>query len=346
MPADSRTARRINDRAALDVIASAGRLSRTDLRERTGLTQPTVIDLVNRLLAAGLIEPAGPSDEIRPGRRPEQYAIATTTGRVAALHLTPDSLTAALGDVSGRTFPPVTVPHTEAPLTSQLDALIDLAFTTAALSRTPLTSAVLAVHDPTADDRDTRLTSTTAAARTALSCPVTLEHETTLTAIAEHHFGSARDQADFTLLWLGDDLSLAHLTHGTPLPGTPGDIGTLPLPRPTREEPAPLRSGFRETSFQDLASTTALQSLARTHSLTHPTLEANLKAAVSASFAAPIHPFLQETATRISLALHTITTLLTPTTIVLAGPTTTAATPLLPALAEHALSTRTTFRML
>jgi DNA-binding MarR family transcriptional regulator len=46
----------INDRVAFDLLLGQGPLTRTELRALTGLSRPTVSDLVERLRADGLIE--------------------------------------------------------------------------------------------------------------------------------------------------------------------------------------------------------------------------------------------------------------------------------------------------
>lgn len=57
--ASPRTARAINDRLALELLQQEGPLTATQLKELTGLSRPSVSDLVERLGAAGLVEIVG-----------------------------------------------------------------------------------------------------------------------------------------------------------------------------------------------------------------------------------------------------------------------------------------------
>ena len=58
------TARAINDRLALDLLLERGPLTAPQVRALTGLSRPTVSDLIERLQVNGLIEVAA---DVRPG---------------------------------------------------------------------------------------------------------------------------------------------------------------------------------------------------------------------------------------------------------------------------------------
>lgn len=53
MPASPSTARAINDRLALRLLQQDGPLTATQLKTLTGLSRPTVADLVERLRGPG-----------------------------------------------------------------------------------------------------------------------------------------------------------------------------------------------------------------------------------------------------------------------------------------------------
>ncbi|WP_146058298.1 helix-turn-helix domain-containing protein, partial [Streptomyces sp. SM9] len=61
-----RVLRVMNERATLDLLTEHGALSRARIGALTGLSKPTVSQLLARLEAAGLVGPAGTS-EGRPG---------------------------------------------------------------------------------------------------------------------------------------------------------------------------------------------------------------------------------------------------------------------------------------
>ena len=58
-PGTPRLLRALNDRSALNLLLEHGPLTRTRLGELSGLSKPTASQLLGRLEAAGLVEPAG-----------------------------------------------------------------------------------------------------------------------------------------------------------------------------------------------------------------------------------------------------------------------------------------------
>lgn len=61
------TARTINDRLALQLLKDGGPLTAGQLKTLTGLSRPTIADLVERLRAAGLVAVVGESGAERRG---------------------------------------------------------------------------------------------------------------------------------------------------------------------------------------------------------------------------------------------------------------------------------------
>lgn len=349
MAADSRTARRMNDRAALDLIAAAGRLSRTQLRERVGLSQPSVIDLVSRLLDADLIRVAGESEERTRGPRAQLYAIAGDRGYVAGVHINNEGIQAAVGDVSGWSSPTATAPapQLKADPAPQIEAVIDAAFKAAGMARQPLTAVVIGAGgtvDPTtgdighAPDLGQWQAHFVGPVRERLGCEVHLEREINLAAIAEDRLGDQRDLQRFAVLWVGRGLGMSFMDNGG-MPfhgfwGAEGEIGYMPLPSLTRK-PAPPRT------FQDLVGSVAVHDLARAHGLEDATAEAAVLTAVDQGHDA----FLDELADRLALGLHAIATVIDPGNVVLTGATADAGGADLAARVEAALARRSWHRV-
>jgi predicted NBD/HSP70 family sugar kinase len=138
-PGTPRLLRAINDRTALRLLAERGPLSRTQLGALAGLSKPTASQLVDRLEAAGLVEPAlelvaesddppgagasavtsgvttgantsvgtgigpDPSTEKLPGRTARRYRLRGAAAHVAGLDVTPSRILARVCDLSGRT---------------------------------------------------------------------------------------------------------------------------------------------------------------------------------------------------------------------------------------------------
>lgn len=85
MPASPSTARAINDRVALQLLQREGPLTAGQLKAMTGLSRPTVADLVERLQGSGLIQVVGESGEQRRGPNARVYGIVADRAHLAAL---------------------------------------------------------------------------------------------------------------------------------------------------------------------------------------------------------------------------------------------------------------------
>src|SRR5690606_41507788 len=79
------TARAINDRLALDLLLTQGPLTAPQLKTLTGLSRPTVSDLIERLQAGGLIEVHGTAGGDRRGPNAKLYRIVAGRAHVAGV---------------------------------------------------------------------------------------------------------------------------------------------------------------------------------------------------------------------------------------------------------------------
>ncbi|MYT48436.1 MarR family transcriptional regulator, partial [Streptomyces sp. SID5471] len=104
------TARAINDRLALQLLQNEGPLTAGELKTGTGLSRPTVADLVERLQAAGLIAVVGESGARRRGPNARLYGIVADRAHLAAVDLRTDSATIAVADLLGRVQAETAVP--------------------------------------------------------------------------------------------------------------------------------------------------------------------------------------------------------------------------------------------
>src|SRR5215217_7969603 len=101
MPASPSTARAINDRLALRLLQQEGPLTAGQLKQLTGLSRPTVADLVERLTAAGLIAVVGESGEQRRGPNARVYGIVADRAQLAALDVRTEGVTVVVADLLG-----------------------------------------------------------------------------------------------------------------------------------------------------------------------------------------------------------------------------------------------------
>src|SRR5437870_6800996 len=100
LPGTPRLLRAINDRAALELLLGQGPLTRAQLGELTGLSKVTASQLVERLEERGLVSRVG---EQAGGRGPnaQMYAVVPGTAYVVGMEVGPQSVTAALADITG-----------------------------------------------------------------------------------------------------------------------------------------------------------------------------------------------------------------------------------------------------
>ena len=93
--------RHTNALRVLKLLRETGSCSKADLVRASGLSAPTITNVVGDLLAAGLIKPLG-EGESNGGRPPDMIAFKAERGCVLAVKLTADSLSFLLADLNGR----------------------------------------------------------------------------------------------------------------------------------------------------------------------------------------------------------------------------------------------------
>ncbi|MFI8927649.1 ROK family protein [Streptomyces sp. NPDC053474] len=267
VPGTPRVLRAMNDRAALDLLAAHGPLTRTRIGELTGLSKPTTSQLLSRLESAGLVRTTGRQSG-RPGPNAVLYEIDPTVGHVAALSADPTGLTALVADITGREVGRFRIEadaiaedvrHRTAQLVAEA---VDGALAQAGLGHDDLRATVIGTPGAI-DPHDGRLRyaphlpgwhSRTLRAELAevLGTPVTIENDVNLAAIAEQYEGAAQDHDDFVLAWLDEGVGAAIVLGGTLLRGATGgagEIGYMPVPgapllRGPDGTPSSYRGGF------------------------------------------------------------------------------------------------------
>ncbi|WP_327090644.1 ROK family transcriptional regulator [Nonomuraea sp. NBC_01738] len=224
-------ARAINDRLALDLLLEHGPLTAPQLRELTGLSRPTVADLIERLREAGLIEVAGEAGEERRGPNARLFALVAERAHVAGVDIRWASVTVTVADLTGRTVGTAV----RTPDGSDLGALVTGAIAEAAGGRA--LEAVALGAPGLFDPRTGALASGNGVpgwpadllgeVRRSLDVTVLLENEVNLAAIAEHRIGAAQGSADFALLWLDDGVGSAVVLGGRLRRGASGGAGEI-----------------------------------------------------------------------------------------------------------------------
>ncbi|SNS58002.1 Sugar kinase of the NBD/HSP70 family, may contain an N-terminal HTH domain [Actinomadura mexicana] len=231
--ADPTMARAINDRLALDLLLERGPLTAPQLRTLTGLSRPTVSDLIERLRAGGLIEAAGETGADRRGPNARLYGLVADRAHVAGVDLRRDAVHVSVADIAGNPAGSASRPLPPSP---DLCALVADAVTEAAGGRA-LHTVVLGTPG-LIDPRTGRATDSGVpggrpdlgtALRDRLGAPVRVENEVNLGAIAEHREGAAAGRDDFALLWLDDGVGGALVLDGRLRRGASGGAGEVGL---------------------------------------------------------------------------------------------------------------------
>lgn len=277
MPASPSTARAINDRLALRLLQQEGPLTAGQLKQLTGLSRPTVADLVERLTVAGLISVVGESGEQRRGPNARLYGIVADRAQLAALDVRTEGVTVVVADLLGAELTRASVPIADdagtGPAVEQAVALVERAAKEAGAERlhTVGIGAPGLIDPATGELRDSsglpewhrRLV---AALQERLPARVIVENETNLAALAEQRDGAARDRDTFVLLWLGHGTGAAVVLDGRlrrGASGGTGEIGFLPVPG-TATLPSATDC---EGGFHSLAGGAAIAELAAAHGL-------------------------------------------------------------------------------
>ncbi|WP_285774884.1 ROK family transcriptional regulator [Microtetraspora sp. NBRC 13810] len=225
-------ARAINDRLALDLLLERGPLTAPQLRTLTGLSRPTVSDLVERLRDGGLIEVTGEFGEDRRGPNARLYGIVPGRAHAAGVDVRRTAVHVTVADITGR---PVGSAVRELAGPDDLAGLIGGAVEEAAGGHALDTVVIGApgLVDPRHGDlvagnevpgwHPGLLPSV----RRRLGVPVILENEVNLAAVAELRIGAATGREDFVLLWLDDGIGAAVVLGGRLRRGVSGGAGEI-----------------------------------------------------------------------------------------------------------------------
>ncbi|MEU8823285.1 ROK family transcriptional regulator [Streptomyces sp. NPDC048636] len=336
-PGTPRVLRAMNDRAALELLAAHGPLTRTRLGELTGLSKPTASQLLSRLESAGLVRTTG-NVTGRPGPNAQLYEIDPAAAHVTALAVDQAGITAVVADITGRTVGEYRVaaaagdPALRARTAELVAEAVDGALAAAGLEQGAPRSTVIgtpgaldprtgtlryAPHLPGWQSRTLRDD-----LAEVLGTPVVIENDVNLAAVAEQHHGTAQDFDDFVLVWADEGVGAAIVLGGALLRGATGgagEIGYMPLPG------APLARGGQDDAarpdagggFQKLVGSPAVLELAHEHGIDAPTAAKALTAALRTPGAGDA--VLTELARRLATGLASVVAVVDPELVVLSG---------------------------
>lgn len=324
--------RKLNDRAALELLLDGRRLTRAQLSGLTGVSKVTVAQMLARLEERGLVTAVG---EQAGGRGPNAtlYSVVPSSAYVAGLYVELGEVVTAVADVTGRVIAEVREDTNGAGDPVELvRSAVDRACRRAGISVRRLSAFVIGspgVVDPRTGDP--RLTfnlpewheGVLDGLHRALRKPVLIENDANLAAMAEHAVGAASDVDDFVLIWIGVGIGLATVLGGRlqrGVTGAAGEIGWLPVPG------APVTSDVDQPAgggLQWLAGAASVRALAGEFGFAAPSAGASVRAAADAA-AGPggsqrARAFLDEVAHRVTLGAVAVCVVLDPGLIVLGG---------------------------
>ncbi|PWI09305.1 ROK family transcriptional regulator [Streptomyces sp. NWU339] len=338
MAASPSTARAINDRNALRLLQQEGPLTAGQLKQLTGLSRPTVADLVERLTAAGLITVVGEAGEQRRGPNAKVYGIVAGRAQLAALDVRTEGVAVVVSDLVGtvlaEAYAPIAVNAGTGPAVERAVALVERTVKEAGADRLHTVGiGAPGLIDPASGELRVskglpewhRLL--VAALQERLpEARVSLENETNLAALAEQRDGAARGRDTFVLLWLGHGTGAAVILDGSlrrGASGGTGEIGFLPVPG-TPGLPSATDCGG---GFHSLAAAAAVAELAGEHGVvaepdTEPVAAGAVRAAAARAREEPASAdarFLDALADRVAVGVAAVAALLDPGCVVLGG---------------------------
>ena len=245
--------RRMNSALILDVIRGGGPLSRADIARATGLSKPTVNEVVELLLDGPYVEEAaadGSSERTRrrrPGPRARLLRFRADVGHVLGIDVGAAKAVVEVADLSGRVLASERRPVSDkaraghAALLREVLAATRAALRAAGVDSGSLRAAGVGTPGVVAPDSG-RITLAPQLAgweglalggelEREIGCPVAVDNETNLSLLAEAAGGVARGLRDVLYVQVGVGIGAAVLIGGElyrGAHGAAGEIGYLP----------------------------------------------------------------------------------------------------------------------
>ena len=198
-----------------ETIRSSGRISRSDVAKDLGVSPGSVTSAVAALMEAGLVreDPRVIRDTVR-GRPPVDLTIVPEARRVAGLNLREGLHSAVITDFAGNVLAEAELPcatgrKTTEELLTEIDLLLGRVLKQTGMARSDLAAVGVALPgyidhqngvvywSPIVRERRAALA---AAMQARLPCPVHLDNDVNLLALAESWFGMGRHLSDFAVV--------------------------------------------------------------------------------------------------------------------------------------------------
>jgi glucokinase-like ROK family protein len=237
---DPGTMREVNRALLLDVLRSAGRLSRSDVARRTALAKPTVSAIVEQLIDEGVVREVGFGTAMaNGGRRPRLLEYDAASEAFLGIQVGVNTTTVALADGRGELRESRTGRTAKRSPTRTVAAIADLVDDVLAAGRVRrrrIAAAAAVVPGlveresgfcrvaPNLGWHDVPLRELLAE---ALRVPITVENTTRAAAIAESRVGVARDARSFVWVYAGTGIGSSSVIDGELFYGHQGFSGEI-----------------------------------------------------------------------------------------------------------------------
>ena len=256
--------RHTNALRVLKLLRESGSCSKADLVRASGLSAPTITNVVGDLLAADLIKPLG-EGESNGGRPPDMISFKAERGCVLAVKITADSLSFLLADLNGKELDTTQISLADRKTTPDAICIyigeeVRRLLRKHKKKREQLLALVVGVPAITNVDDGIVLSISTlenwrsvplrAKLNKIVDCLVIIENDTNLAAQGERFCGAAQAEETFILIHIGPNVGAGIVLDGRIYHGSQwsaGEIAYLRLPNTSRRRPTLHEFGELET---------------------------------------------------------------------------------------------------
>ena len=247
--------RQTNARTILTLLKTLGICSRADLVRETGMSAPTVANVISDLNDLGLIEWIGEGTS-SGGRRPDNLRFKSDYGCLAGVYVTADALRILLTDLKGS---PLEEKHEALPkdarnpiavisvLRTSLRAMMRrhglpwkklIAMTVGVAGITNVRDGIVVSVSDSGSWRSVPLVEML---KKQFACALFVENDTNLAAIGEHFRGVAQAEDSFIFVAVGSGVGAGIFVNGKIVHGSSwsaGEIGYLHIPNVSSMQPS------------------------------------------------------------------------------------------------------------
>ena len=258
--------RQTNAEILLRLLRESGPCSKADLVRASGLSAPSVTNVVATLISIGLVETVGEGDSTG-GRPPDILRFKAEHGCVAGVEITRSVIRFLLVDLSGRELAQSETlikksKSTPRQICRQIAKELRQLLRKRPLSQHQLFHVTVGVPAIVNVDEGTVLAFTALQSWNRvplgpmlardLKCQVLVDNDTNLAAQGEFHCGAARGVSDFVFITIGERVGAGVFLNGRTYRGSQwsaGEIGYLRVPDISREHPSIHKYGKLETAL-------------------------------------------------------------------------------------------------